>query len=102
MCNSRSKLCQRLRPIKAVFRSDALLPQLGCTFYDPFFAALVYKIAPRTNGESKLDMAVQGLLGAGVAVSRRVRVTFAAEAPFAFHIHRTLGLTLLTGISIRL
>ena len=84
------------------FRSYALLPQLGCNFYDPFFAALVYKVAPRTNGESKLDMAVQGLLGVGFAVSRRVRVTFAAEAPFAFHIHRTLGLTLLTGLSIRL
>lgn len=100
------QLTEQLAPVPPAngsrIRSYALLPQLGCNFYDPFFAALIYKVAPRTNGESKLDMAVQGLLGVGLAVSRRVRVTFAAEAPFAFHIHRTLGLTLLTGISIRL
>jgi len=78
-----------------LFKIPPALPAL-------FFAALVYKVAPRTNGQSKLDMAVQGLLGVGIPISRRVRVTFAAEAPFAFHIHRTLGLTLLTGISIRL
>jgi hypothetical protein len=100
------QLTEQLRPTPPAdgsrFRSYALLPQLGCSFYDPFFAALVYKVAPRTNGQSKLDMAVQGLLGVSFAVSRRVRVSFAAEAPFAFHIHRTLGLTLLTGISIRL
>jgi hypothetical protein len=84
------------------FRSYAFLPQLGCNFYDPFYAALVYKVAPRTSGRSKLDMAVQALVGVGFAVSPRVRLSFAAEAPFAFYIHRTLGLTLLTGISIRL
>lgn len=84
------------------FRSYAFLPQLGYNFYDPFFAALVYKIAPRTNGQSKLDMAVEGLFGVGFAISSRVRVNFAVEAPFAFYIHKTLGLTLLTGISIRL
>jgi hypothetical protein len=84
------------------FRTFAFLPQLGCNFYDPFFAALVYKIAPRTNGQSQLDMAVQGLLGVGQAISPLVRVNFAIEVPFAFYVHRSLGLTLLTGISIRL
>ena len=84
------------------FRSYAFLPQLGWNFYDPFFAALVYKIAPRTNGQSRLDMAVQGLVGIGQPITQRVRVNFAVEAPFAFYIHRTLGLTLLAGISIRL
>lgn len=84
------------------FRAYAFLPQLGYNFYDPFFAALIYKIAPRTNGQSKLDMAVQGLVGVGHALSPRVRLNFAVEVPFAFYIHRTLGLTLLTGISIQL
>jgi len=84
------------------FRAFAFLPQVGCNFYDPFFAALVYKIAPRTNGQAQLDMAVQGLLGVGHAISPLVRVNVAVEVPFAFYFHRTLGLTLLTGISIRL
>jgi hypothetical protein len=84
------------------FRSYAFNPQIGYNFYDPFFAAIVYKIAPRTNGQSNLDMAIQGVLGVGLPLSPRVRMTFAAEAPFAFYIHRTLGLTLLAGISIRL
>ena len=100
------QLTEQLRPEplanESRFRTYALLPQLGCNFYDPFYVALIYKVAPRNNGQWKLDMAVQGLLGVGFAVSRRVRVTFAAEAPFAFYIHKTLGLTLLTGISIRL
>jgi hypothetical protein len=84
------------------FRTFAVLPQLGCNFYDPFYASLIYKIAPRTNGRSELDMAVQALLGVGVPVSSRVRATFALEAPFAFYIHRTLGLVVLAGMSIRL
>jgi len=41
-------------------------------------------------------------LGVGFPISQRVRVNFAVEVPFAFYIHRTLGLTLLGGISIRL
>jgi hypothetical protein len=84
------------------FRAFAVLPQLGCNFYDPFFAALIYKIAPRTNGKNELDMAIQGLLGVGFPVSSRMRVSFAVEAPFAFYIHRTLGMSVLTGISFRL
>jgi len=84
------------------FRSYAFNPQIGFNFYDPFFVAIVYKVAPRTNGHMKLDMAIQGLLGVGFPLSQRVRLSLAAEAPFAFYIHRTLGLTLLTGISIRL
>lgn len=83
-------------------RTFAFLPQVGCNFYDPFFASLIYRIAPRTGGRAKLDMAIQGLLGVGFPISDRIRMNFAVEAPFAFYVHRTLGLTLLTGISIRL
>jgi len=100
------QLTEQLAPVPpeghSRLRSYAFLPQVGLNFYDPFFAALVYKIAPRTNGESRLDMAVQGLLGIGFPVSGRMRVSFALEAPFAFYVHRTLGLTILGGISIRL
>jgi hypothetical protein len=100
------QLTEQLAPIppanESRFRSYAFLPQVGLHFYDPFFAALVYKIAPRTNGQTRLDMAIQGLLGVGFPVSPRMRVNFAVEVPFAFYIHRTLGLTLLGGISIRL
>lgn len=84
------------------WRTFSFLPQLGCNFYDPFFAGLIYKLAPRTNGQSKFDMAVQGLLGVAYPVSNSVRITLALEVPFAFYVHRTLGLTLLSGVSIRL
>lgn len=67
------------------FRSYALLPQIGCNFYDPFFAALFYKVAPRTNGQSHLDMAVQGLWDLDSALVRATpagrRASTSSEAP---------------------
>jgi hypothetical protein len=100
------QLAEQLTPVppagESRFRSYAFLPQIGCNFYDPFFASLIYKIAPRTNGTSRLDMAVQALLGVGFPLSKRVRWSFSVEGPFAFYVHRTLGLVLLSGISIRL
>lgn len=100
------QLAEQLTPVppanESRFRSYAFLPQISCNFYDPFFASLIYKIAPRTNAQRRLDMAVQGLLGVGFPLSERVRWSFSVEAPFAFYVHRSLGLVLLTGISIRL
>lgn len=84
------------------FQTFALLPQVGWNFLDPFFAALIFTCAPRNAGEDKLDLGFQLLVGAGVAVSQRVRANLALEIPWNFYIHETLGLTPLAGISVRL
>jgi hypothetical protein len=84
------------------FQRFALMPQLGWSFYDPFYTALIFSYAPRTLGRANLDMAVIGVLGAALPVTRRVKVSLAAEAPFAFNYHRTLGLVALMGVSFLL
>ncbi len=84
------------------FQTFALLPQVGWNFLDPFFAAFIFTFAPVTAGQDKLDLGFQLLLGGGVALSDRVRANLALEVPWNFHIHETLGLTPLAGISIRL
>jgi hypothetical protein len=81
------------------FQRFALMPQLGWSFYDPFYTALIFSYAPRTLGRSNLDMAVIGALGAALPITRRMKVSLAVEAPFAFHYHRTLGLVALMGVS---
>jgi len=87
---------------KSRFQTFALLPQVGWNFFDPFFAAVIFTLAPRTGGESKLDLGFQLLLGASLAISDRVRANVALEVPWNFYIHQTLGLTPLAGLSIRL
>jgi hypothetical protein len=80
----------------------AFKPQLGWNFCDPFFTALSFSYAPRTQGRAIPDLAVIGSLGAGLALTRRVKLSLAVEVPFAFLQHRTLGLVGLTGVSFLL
>jgi len=84
------------------FQRFAFMPQLGWSFADPFYTALIFSYAPRTQGGSTQDMAVLVALGAAFPVSQRVKLSLALEAPFAFLHHRTIGLVAITGVSIRL
>ena len=84
------------------FQRFALMPQLGWSFADPFYTALVFSYAPRTYGRANLDMAIMGVLGAALPVTRRMKISLALEVPYAFYYHRTLGLIALTGVSFRL
>lgn len=79
----------------------ALMPQLGWSFYDPFYTALIFSYAPRTLGRAIPDLAVLAALGAAFPVSDRVKLSLALEVPFAFLHHRTLGLVAIAGVSIR-
>ena len=83
------------------FQRFALMPQLGWSFCDPFYAALIFSYAPRTLGRATPDLAVLAALGAAFPISHRVKLSVALEVPFAFLHHRTLGLVAVTGISIR-
>ncbi len=80
----------------------AVLPQIGWNFYDPFFTALVFGFAPRTDGKVHLNLSVQGVLGVSLPVSSRVRVSIAGEVPYTFYDRHLVGVTALTGIAIRL
>jgi hypothetical protein len=80
----------------------ALMPQVGWSFYDPFYTALIFSYAPRTLGRAIPDLAVLAALGASFPVTERMKLTIAVEVPFAFLHHRTLGLVALTGVSFRL
>ena len=84
------------------FSTFALLPQVGWHFYGPLFAALVFGVLPRTGGGANLDLAVQGVFGASIPITDRVNLTGALEVPYNFYIHKTIGLTPLLGVSIRL
>jgi hypothetical protein len=83
------------------FQRFALMPQLGWSFADPFYTALIFSYAPRTLGRANLDMAIIGVLGAALPVTRRMKFSLAIEVPYAFYYHRTLGLVGLTGVSFR-
>lgn len=78
------------------------MPQLGWSFFDPFYTAIIFSYAPRTQGRGIPDLAVIGALGAALPVSDRVKFSLAIEVPYAVHYHRTLGLVALTGVSVRL
>jgi hypothetical protein len=80
----------------------AFMPQLGWSFYDPFYTAVIFSYAPRTQGRALPDLAVLGALGMALPVTRRVKLSLAAEVPFAFLQHRTLGVVGVMGVSIRL
>jgi hypothetical protein len=84
------------------FRTFALLPQVGWNFHKPFFAALVLTLAPRTSGTSTFDAGFQGVFGASIEVSPRVRANIALEVPVNFVVATTIGVTPLLGISIAL
>jgi len=84
------------------FRTFALLPQVGWNVRGPLFVAGILTVAPRTAGGANLVLGVQGLVGVGVAVARRVKLTAALEVPYNFYRDQTIGLTPLLGASIRL
>jgi hypothetical protein len=100
------QLTERLEPQPPAgtsrFQRLALMPQLGWTFYDPFFTAVIFSYAPRTQGRAMTDLAVLAAFGAAVPITKRVKLSAAVETPFAFLHHHTLGLVAVTGISIRL
>ena len=81
------------------FQRFAFMPQIGWSFYDPFYTALIFVYAPRTLGRSIPDLAVMGALGAALPLTSRMKLSLAVEVPYAFHYHRTLGLVGLTGVS---
>ena len=80
----------------------AVLPQIGWNFYDPFFTALVFGFAPRTEGKWHLNLSVQAVLGVSIPLSKRVRLSVAGEVPYTFYDRHLVGVTALTGIAIRL
>jgi len=80
----------------------AVLPQIGWNFYDPFFAALVFGCAPRTEGKMHLNLSLQAVLGVSIPISKRVRLSIAGEVPWTFYDRHLIGVTALTGIAIRL
>lgn len=83
------------------FQRFALMPQLGWSFYDPFYAALIFSYAPRTEGRAQPDMAVLGALGVSLPLTKRTKFSFALEVPYTFLHHRTVGLVALMGVSFR-
>jgi hypothetical protein len=84
------------------FQRFALMPQIGWSFYDPFYTALLFSYAPRTQGRAIADLAITAALGAALPISERMKFSLAVEVPYAFYYHRTLGLVALTGVSFRL
>ena len=80
----------------------AILPQVGWNFCDPFFTALVFGFAPRTEGRVHLNLSLQAVLGVSVPISQRVRLSVAGEVPWTFYDRHLIGFTALTGIAIRL
>jgi hypothetical protein len=84
------------------FQRLAFLPQIGWNFVDPFYVTAIYGIAPYTRGQSRLDMTVEGALGASFPLSDSVRLSFSAVVPYAFYAQRSIGLTAVTGLGFRL
>lgn len=99
------QLTERLWPEPAPgsrIQRFAVLPQIGWNFYDPFFTALVFGFAPRTEGKEHLNLSLQAVLGVSVPISERVRLSIAGEVPWTFYDRHLIGFTALTGIAIRL
>ncbi len=99
------QLSERLWPQPAPgtrIQRFAVLPQIGWNFFDPFFTALVFGFAPRTDGKGRLNLTLQGVLGVSLPLSSRVRLSIAGEVPWTFYDRHLLGVTALTGIAIRL
>jgi hypothetical protein len=99
------QLTERLWPEPAPgarIQRFAVLPQVGWNFYDPFFAALVFGVAPRTDAKTRLNLSLQAVLGVSLPLSSRVRLSIAGEVPYTFYDRHLIGVTALTGIAIRL
>jgi hypothetical protein len=99
------QLTERLWPEPAPgarIQRFAVLPQIGWNFYDPFFTALVFGFAPRTDGKEHLNLSLQAVLGVSLPISKSVRVSVAGEVPWTFYDRHLIGFTALTGIAIRL
>ena len=99
------QLTERLWPDPAPgsrIQRFAVLPQIGWNFYDPFFTALVFGFAPRTEGKAHLNLSLQVVLGLSLPISKRVRFSVAGEVPWTFYDRNLIGFTALTGIAIRL
>ena len=99
------QLSERLWPRPAPgarIQRFAVLPQVGWNFYDPFFAALVFGFAPRTDGKVHLNLSLQAVFGVSLPLTSRVRLSIAGEVPWTFYDRHLLGVTALTGIAIRL
>jgi hypothetical protein len=84
------------------FQRFALMPQLSWNFHDPFYTALSFSYAPRTLGGDNLELAVLAALGAALPITRKVKITFAVQAPFVFRPRHSLGLVALMGVSFSL
>ena len=91
----------QLPPGKSAFQRFAFLPQVGWNFYDPFFTALVFGVVPRTDGRQHVNLTLQGVLGVSLPITDRLRFSVAGEVPWTYYDKHTLGVTALTGISIR-
>jgi hypothetical protein len=99
------QLTERLWPEpepRARIQRFAVLPQIGWNFYDPFFTALVFGFAPRTDGKVHLNLSLQAVLGVSFPISKQVRFSLAGEVPWTFYDRNLIGFTALTGIAIRL
>jgi hypothetical protein len=99
------QLTERLWPQPAPggrLQRFAVLPQIGWNFYDPFFTALVFGVAPRTDAKARLNLSLQAVLGVSLPLSSRVRLSIAGEVPYTFYDRHLIGVTALTGIAIRL
>jgi hypothetical protein len=99
------QLTERLWPHPAPgtrIQRFAVLPQVGWNFFDPFFTAVVFGFAPRTDGKGRLNLSLQGVLGVSLPLSQRVRLSIAGEVPYTFYDRHLIGVTALTGIAIRL
>ena len=79
----------------------AFLPQIGWNFYDPFFAALVLVFAPRSDGQAKLALGVNALVGVSIPLSKVVSLSGAVEVPYTYYRHQSIGLTGLAGVAFR-
>ncbi|HEX3851046.1 MAG TPA: hypothetical protein VHW01_08775 [Polyangiaceae bacterium] len=79
-----------------------LLPQVGWNFYGPLFSSLVVGVVPRTDGKAHLNLTLQAVFGASFAIAGRFRWSVAGEVPWTYYDQQMLGVTALTGISIRL
>ncbi|HTQ02875.1 MAG TPA: hypothetical protein VMI54_03420 [Polyangiaceae bacterium] len=89
-------------PTSSRFQRFAIMPQLAWNICDPLFVATLFNYAPRTRGKALTDMSVSLMFGAGVPLSKSVRLGVSLEAPYAFYYHRALSLVALTGISVLL
>lgn len=96
---------ERLRPAPthgaSRFQRFALQPQIGWSFHDPFYTALIFSYAPRSQGRAQTDMNVIAALGAAFRLTRRMKLSVAAEVPYSFYDHQTVGIIALTGVSFR-